>query len=113
MAASAPIKALMDPSKESEYESGEDFVSATMKLPRGKRRQLHRGPAWPSFNGYQSLTRREKNAIDKGISGALFQVFYSHDKIPTTWVDTIRDFLFENITTADSHKRTVRKLANF
>lgn len=121
MAKSAPIDTVTDSSTESEdesedesgYESEEDFTSAKMELSMERRRKLHRGRDCPSFNGYQSLTSRQRRAIRNGIVEGVCNVFDPRRRIPRTWVDTIQAFLVDNITQADSHIMTVRKLVDF
>lgn len=120
MATSAPIDTVTDSSAESEdesdgesgYESEEGFTSAKMELSM-ERRVLHRGRDCPSFKGYGSLTRRERRAIRNGIVEGVCKVFDQRKRIPRTWVDTIQEFLLENITQADLHSTIVRKLVDY
>ena len=120
MATSAPIDTVTDSSTESEnesedesgYEPKEGFTSSKMELSMHKRK-LHRGRDCPSFNEYRRLTSRQRRAIRNGIVEGVCKVFDPRRRIPRTWVDTIQEFLVKNITEADSHITTVRKLENF
>jgi hypothetical protein len=104
-----------DDEYESESVSDDEYVSGIMILTSDQIRLSmgRRGPQPQSFNEYQSLSAKQKEAIRNGIRIGLFQAFRGMHTLPHCWLDAIFDFLLENISTAYSHRMIVKSLSDF
>jgi hypothetical protein len=102
------------------FESGsvsdDEYVSVSMILTRaqiGRHRKRRIGPQAQSFNEYQRMCAKQKEAIRNGIRIGLCMAFSGEHILPDCWFDAIFDFLLEKITPAYSHPMIVKGLADF
>ena len=102
-------------SDDDEFESAPYSMLLTqeqIRLVRCFWSRLHQEEA-PSFNEYQSLSDKQKEAVRAGILIGLFQAFQGVPNLDESWREAIYDFLLEKISPAYSHAMIVKKLGDF